>query len=156
MSSNDCTFDKLHEKIEFNCIDEDCIEPDESVFLRGIRDADIQDEKIAESGFLSNWEDKKGKIKRKYMSNKKDACMRKGVSITKLDSNEDEFIEKLLGANKANNKNFSHFCKFRMTKETGRILYTPNDNDKNHHTLYKCDNFSVNTVEIIEVIKIEG
>lgn len=142
-------FNLLHADIECNCID-GAAEDKVSHFIRTIdgNNARIQD-------FYSHWERYKKQGRELPEEDCAKICGLKGISINKLDGyDENEILETYItrlrflpqGRKKS-------ILKFTMGSNCGAVKHTPDVNHSSHHDLYKCDDFNINAVVAISVLK---
>jgi hypothetical protein len=43
------------------------------------------------------------------------------------------------------------YCKFRLLQGAGKVRPTPTTHSDSHHTLYKCDEFAMGKLQILEL-----
>lgn len=144
------TFENLHSDINFLCIN-DLEENTISVFCKKIKQNELNI-----SDFKSYWE--KGKRPRKNKQN--DICNFKGISCNKLAndlSNESAIVKHYFNLRLFKKKyNGNYLCKFKTKKEAGVFFDNSKLSNPSHHNFFKSDNFSLEKIEVIEIVKISN
>lgn len=137
-------FDKIKLNSKCNCLTNTTIDTT-SEFMRKLKK-----QQVDEKDFLTHWE-------RGIRPNAEDCqeiCTYKGLSINKfLPENENQILQKYKTTFSINPKKGSYCLKFKLNKNTGKVKYTPSQDDKSHYSLYKSDNFNIKEIIILETIK---
>lgn len=146
-------FTLLHDDVECNCI-EGAGEDNQSAFLRT-----IDGNEPKEKDFFSHWERYKKQGKPLPHDNCGEACALKGLSINKGDGySEDEILEvyknRLLYLSEKERRKRSVY-KFKLGGEVGVVKHTPDEYHDSHHDLYKCDAFTIDKLQVVEIAKIK-
>ena len=138
------TFNELHSDIGFNCI-KDAIEDNTNEFVRRLKKETLND-----NDFKSHWE----RGIRPPEMNCESICSHKGISINLFN---DEHIELIINKYKTtfsiNPKRGAYLLLFKLKKNAGVVKRTPTKNDLSHCNLFKADNFSLDKLEITEIVK---
>ena len=136
------TFDNIHNDTHCQCLDntaENLVE----VFARKIKKSEPSD-----GDFSSHWE-------RGILGNSaecKEICLRKSLSINKYDaSTESQIIEKYKTTFNISPAMKAYYCKFRFKLDAGLIKSTPNNNDKSHCSFFKCDAFTIDRIDVVDI-----
>lgn len=147
------TFENLHRDIDCNCIclntKEDCT----SIFLRLIKGNDL-----TINDLQSYCEE--GKSLRRNNADCDYICKSRGLSVTIYQPDaEERFVQKF-----TESKNFFRplesrviaYCKLRFKKGAGKVKPTPSRTDCYHHTFFKSDNFSIASIEVLEIVSMNA
>lgn len=85
--------------------------------------------------------------------------MYKGLSLSKLENNNEEFlinnVFKSTKSIKPKANKFKYYCKLKLEKDAGQIWDTPRNSNPYHCTFFKCDGFDSAKVNILEITPIE-
>ncbi|MBF0591333.1 MAG: hypothetical protein HQL02_04520 [Nitrospirae bacterium] len=143
-------FDNLHSDIDCNCITKEVKENTVDIFLYKLYKNDMTIEE-----FQSYWE--KGQKRRHNPCER--ICMLKGISVEKAINNdiEIEILSKFKETEEIKPKEkekYKYYCSLRFRKDAGMVWKT--GEGKYHHTFFKCDDFNVELLEIIEVKPLEN
>jgi hypothetical protein len=139
------TFDKIHSDIQVKCITTEMRENVTDIFIRRVRNTALSDK-----DFLSYWEEER----RPKYETQKGICKFKGISISKIVNNNEEFILNKFRETKNFKPNKSdYFCKMRFKNNAGLVWETPSHNPY-HHTFFKCDDFKMGDIKVLEVAPI--
>ena len=138
------TFDKIHSDTDCNCLSKAVIDTS-SEFVRKLRKDNVEDK-----DFLTHWE----REIRPETEDCETICSYKGVSINRITPEyENLILEKYKTTFTINPKKGAHYLKFRLNEDTGKVSYTPEEDDKSHYNLYKADDFSLEKIVIVETVK---
>jgi len=110
-------------------------------------------DKLRIQDFYSYWE----KGKRNEKDDCKEICSLKGVSISIMkQETKDEVIEifKILFPLAPGYKPYLGIFKFNDS--CGVVKHTPSKNNKHHFDLYKCDDFELKNIEMIEIKELQN
>jgi hypothetical protein len=137
-------FEKIHSDTDCNCLTKTEINTS-SEFVRKLRKVTVEDK-----DFLTHWE----REIRPETEDCETICSFKGVSINQITPEfESQILEKYKTTFNINPKKGAHYLKFRLNEDTGRVKYTPEEDDKSHYNLYKADDFNLEKIVIIETVK---
>jgi len=138
------TFEKIHSDTKCDCLPKALIDTS-SEFVRKLRKHNVEDK-----DFLTHWE-------REIRPETEDCdtiCSYKGVSINQLTPEfENQILEKYKTTFTINPIKGAHYLRFKLNEDTGKVNYTPEEDDKSHYNLYKADDFSLEKIVIIETVK---
>lgn len=103
-----------------------------------------------ESDFKSHWE--RGKRPQKE-TDCEAVCSYKGLSINLCtEQNQEEIIRKFVQTFQIAPKHKDSMMVFRFLSDAGKVKHTPTPKDKSHYDLYKSDTFSLENIEIAQVL----
>ena len=137
------TFNQLHTDTNCNCLDNNNLKQDsQGVYCRRIKEKQIQ-----LSDFQSWWEQGKRPPQSK-LKDCQEVCKYKGVSINYLANLEPPQV---IINPKHNRLETQYFCILQFKKNAGLLHSTPSKNAPQHHTFYKSDTFSLNTITILQI-----
>jgi hypothetical protein len=147
------TFDKIHTDIQFKCITNDMSQNVTDIFVRRVGNAALSDK-----DFLSYREEGR----KLEDDTQKVICMSRGLSILKIENNNEESILNTLRPTMKPPINFKprkkykikFFCKMRFKNNAGLVWKTPSKDNPYHHTFFKCDDFNMGDIEVLEVAPI--
>ena len=138
------TFENLHADTDCNCISGAFIDTTNEYVRRLKKDA------VQDSDFLTHSE--RGIVS--PLDDCENICSYKGVSINQL---RVEFVEQILTKYKTtfkiNPKKGAHYLKFKFKEEAGKVKFAPEEDDQSHYNFFKADNFTLNSLDIIDTIK---
>lgn len=138
------TFEKIHSDTDCDCTSKAVIDTT-SEFVRKLRKENVEDK-----DFLTHWE-------REIRPEKEDCetiCSYKGLSINQITPEyENQILEKYKTTFTINPKKGAHYLKFKLMEDSGKVNYSPEEDDKSHFNLLKSDNFSLDKIVIIETVK---
>jgi hypothetical protein len=135
------TFENLTKDTQCNCLI-DASEDTTATFARVLnKDA------ATEKDFFSKWD------KEHRGEECENICGLKGVSVSKLESDivKQEVIGLYNQIFKISPKYKKGVLIFKFKNEAGMSKSTPDNTNRYHHDFYKCDNFSLNSIEQQEV-----
>jgi hypothetical protein len=135
-------FNNIHKDINHSCITDKVKEDTESYFLRKMYKSTISEEE-----FQSYWE------MGKRTKSQERICIFKGLSISRVENgNEEEVLKNFTEdrlktiALKPHAKKHNYYCKLQFRKNAGMLWKT--GINKYHYTFFKCDEFTVASVDI--------
>jgi len=138
------TFEKIHSDTDCNCLSKTVIDTS-SEFVRKLRKVTVEDK-----DFLTHWE----REIRPETDDCDTVCSFKGVSINQITAEfENQILAKYKTTFNINPKKGAHYLKFSLNEDTGKVKYTPEEDDKSHYNLYKADGFSLDKIVVIETVK---
>ncbi|MCU0359637.1 MAG: hypothetical protein MUF75_02790 [Bacteroidia bacterium] len=138
------TFDKIHSNTNCDCLAKAVIDTS-SEFVRKLRKDTVEDK-----DFLTHWE----REIRPATEDCETICSYKGVSINQMTPEyETQILEKYKTTFTINPKKGAHYMKFRLSKDSGKVNYTPEEDDKSHFNLYKADEFTLEKITVLETVK---
>ena len=86
----------------------------------------------------------------------KEVCKRKAISINKYNENtKQKIIKHYKRTFNYNPSLIKYLCVFKFNKEAGKIKHSPSTGDKSHHSFYKCDTFSLEKINVVEIKPLE-
>lgn len=138
------TFDKISIDIKCDCLSGAHIDT-ENEYVRKLK-KDVLDEK----DFLTHWE------RGLHHDNTEceEICSYKGISINMINP---EFEEQILTKYKTtfsfNPKKGAYILKFKLKDGAGKVKFAPLEDDQSHYNLFKADNFSLLSLEVIDTVK---
>lgn len=144
------TFDHLHEGIENGCKCTNFAGVAENIsdfFVRAVREEVLS---------IDDWKSYQelGKLPR-YKQNCANSCKWRGVSIYKLTDNVSEIREKwlsIVGFFSPQGIKRDYVCVFRLKNGAGKVWDTSNNKPEAHHDLLKSDAFTLEKVEVQEIV----
>ncbi|MBN8653716.1 MAG: hypothetical protein J0L67_19965 [Cytophagales bacterium] len=138
------TFEKLHSDVKCNCTDK--AESDTvNEYVRKLKKDTIQD-----SDFATHWE----RGIKPERDECEDICSYKGVSINQFKEEFEKLIvSKYINTFTINPKKGAHYLKFKLKEETGKVKFTPEDDDQSHYNLFKSDTFTLESLITIDIVK---
>ena len=136
-------FDNINFDNDCNCL-KDSFENTEDIFTRKLRK-----QNLSELDFKSYWE--KGKYRNE--TDCKKICLSKGVSIHIIkDDNETQVIKIYQETFKISPGMKKYYCKFKLLSNAGQVKPSHGRNSKWHFTFYKCDQFTMEKIEILNIL----
>lgn len=146
-TSEEMTFEKLHMGIEHDCISFSGVcENTSDVFVRLVWNVPP-----SEDDFRSYEEE--GKIRNG--DGHQNVCNHRGVSMNKVDTNNEERVKRAFTALVKNKRRLPPvWCKFRIGLNAGKVWYKPSttpDTGDSHHNLMKCDQFSIDKIHVLDL-----
>jgi len=140
------TFEKLHSDTSCDCV-EDLNEDTEAIFSRR-----ISGKQLKEKDFRSYWE----RGKRPESEKCSGICDFKGVSINILSSfNENEVFEIYKESRKINPNISKYITKFKLKSNAGIPKPDPIENNPFHYNFFKCDEFSIEKIDNLNILEID-
>ena len=138
------TFKNLHSDTECNCID-NTFEDLENEYIRKLRK-----DKLTDADFLSHWERGIGKTETECEK----IIKYKGISVNKNSSLvEGLIINKYKTTFSINPKKGAFLLKFKLKKDAGLLAETPSKDDETHHDFFKSDNFNLDKLTHLKIVK---
>lgn len=135
-------FQGIHNDTACDCIN-DLKQDTENIYVRKINRPAIRD-----TDLRSHWE----KGKRVDDSDCKAVCGYKGLSVNVWNNlSEKDVIGKFLTTFGISRKSKDSIYLFKFKVDAGLLKYTPNERDPYHYTFYKCDAFTADMIEEVEV-----
>lgn len=156
MESSKNTFTGITGDTQCDCL-AGAVQNTEALFVKS-----IDSRRVKERDFRSKWEKGHRQIDGRPVdeSDCRLVCMMKGVSVNMITTSESEenAIQKYKKTLKYSPKRPGYLLKFRFCDNAGAVKYTPNGNDKTHHTFYKSDSFALDLIDVIDIkaLKREG
>lgn len=137
-------FKKLLNDTDCNVI-ENTFTDIENEYLRKLRK-----DKLTDLDFISHWE--------RGIGNTETECEKiikyKGISINKNSKSVEHFIiEKYKTTFSINPRKGAYLLKFKLKTDAGLVAETPSKDDETHHDFFKSDDFNLNKLTIIKIIK---
>lgn len=144
------TFEKLHDGIEFNCMDQTGIVDDLSNhFVRF-----VHHHIVCVHEFRSPCEE--GRKVFTFPPSNKQECMRRTASIYRLNNNREHIRKHLeIISGFVRKFRFPYVCIFRIDQPEARVWDTSNGRPEQHWSLMKSDVFGIEHLDIREIIPSE-
>jgi len=142
-------FNNINMDIDFNCIEGNVTENLTDTFTRKIKSSTISSD-----DFKSYWEKDRRPKEKDHDSIRKF----KGVSVNKINEFTNESyianVYKITFALRPKSK--INYCKFKLLPNAGKIWETPRVDipDLSHCTFFKSDQFTLDSLEVLEVKQI--
>jgi len=138
------TFENIHSDTDCDCLSKAVIDTSNE-YVRKLRK-----DKVEDKDFLTHWE----REIRPETDDCETICSFKGVSINQLKPEfENQILEKYKTTFTINPKKGAHYLKFRLNEDTGKVKYSPEEDDKSHYNLFKADDFNLDKIVIVETVK---
>lgn len=138
------TFEKIHSDINCDCLS-NAVTDTLNEYVRK-----LGKDKVEDRDFRTHWE----RQIRPETEDCETICSYKGLSINQITPEyENQILEKYKTTFTINPKKGAHYLKFRLNEDTGKVNYTPQNDDKSHYNLYKADDFTIEKIIIIETVK---
>ncbi len=138
------TFENIHSDTKCDCLSKTEVDTSNQ-YVRKLRKGIVENK-----DFLTHWE-------REIMPEKEDCetiCSYKGVSINQLKPEyENQILEKYKTTFSINPKKGAHYLKFKLNEDTGKVKFSPEEDDKSHYNLFKADDFNLDKIVVIETVK---
>ncbi|RXK82738.1 hypothetical protein EST62_10200 [Chlorobaculum sp. 24CR] len=110
----------------------------------------LRKDKVEDKDFQTHWE-------RGIRAENEDCdiiCSYKAVSINQIKPEyENLILEKYKTTFNFNKKKGSYYLKFRFNKDAGKVIYSPEEDDKSHYNFYKADDFNLGKIVVMETVK---
>lgn len=142
-------FDNIHKDIDFICVGEEAREDTSNIFIRRLKNETIDKDDIK-----SYWEDGKTPPH----NDPKLTCSYKAVSCYLYDGN-DKILEKKLLKDLSRRGSFkrtlsSFYCLLKLKRNAGKI-WQDGTIAPCHCNFFKCDDFEMSLIEVIETRKLD-
>tara|TARA_R110002051_G_scaffold323597_1_gene417751 strand:+ start:63 stop:488 length:426 start_codon:yes stop_codon:yes gene_type:complete len=138
------TFDKLHNGIKCNCIN-NAKNDFHNEYVRKLRKDELSDK-----DFLTHWERGIGTEETECDN----ICSYKGISINQInEDSEPLIIERYKTTFNINPKKGAYFLKFKVKEKAGKVEHAPLEDDDTHYNFFKSDEFDLNSLEVIKTVK---
>jgi hypothetical protein len=143
------TFNKIFEGLTCNCLDS-AVENTKDSFLRVMK---IGNENFSEIDLKSKWEEGISCSK----GDDKSLCSHRGISLSKVnDSNENEIIELYKTTFKFNQNLRRYIAKIKFMAGAGKIKATSSKSNMHHNDFFKCDEFTINKITLLDKIDVRN
>jgi hypothetical protein len=148
MSGKIMLFEKLHEGTHCECLNDNSVsENTTDTFARRVR----QNPPMLED--FQSWHEEGKRLRASDRENCEVICMYRGVSMNIInDTNEVAVKEYFADTVRLRPKSPWIYCKFRLLPGAGKVRPTPTTHSGLHHTLYKCDDFAMDKLQILELL----
>jgi len=151
------TFNNLHQDVPQNC---SCIENATIIKENQIYTRFLKYPEIESRYFETHWEKwtKKGKIPTFVKQNDcANICLYKNASVDNYtDENRAWIINYYLKQFRVTQKDKNAILVFQLKPKAGLIEHTPSEKNPFHHSFFKEDEFSIDSIEIIELIELKN
>jgi hypothetical protein len=146
------TFEKLHDGLEFDCLDQKGIEEDlTNFYVRG-----VGHNVVCIHSFNSSFEDG---VKLRYpLQGKRGPCQYRCTSISLLANNRvavKEYFAGLKGISPQIKFRFPYLCTFKLTNSSAKIWETGTAYNPYHRSLMKSDQFCLADLDISAIVRLE-
>jgi hypothetical protein len=109
---------------------------------------------LSDNDFLSYWEE--GRKLEHYTQ--RGICMSRGLSMLKIEHDNEESIldtwRPSINFKPQKKLKIKFFCKIRFKDNAGLVWKTSSKDKPYHHTFFKCDDFKMGDIEVLEVAPI--
>ncbi len=138
------TFEKITNDSECDCLNKSS-ENTTNEFIRKLGKPLLEDK-----DFVSYWE----RNKRPLIDDCKNICSFKGISMNLYKNEyEEQILNKYKTTMNINPKKGSHYLKFKLLQGAGNVKHTPEENDTSHHDFFKSDDFKLENITVLEIVK---
>ncbi len=144
--ANTMSFDTLHSDTDCDCL-QDTTQDFVNLYVRKIEKPILK-----EKDLRTHWE----RAKRPDVYECINVCSYKGMSVNIWnESSQTSTLNKFLTTFKfaPSNRKDSMYV-FRFKEDAGLLKHTPDEGDLFHYDFYKCDGFSENMLESVEIISL--
>jgi hypothetical protein len=136
--------EKTHKDIKCNCVN-NAKEDYQNEYIRKLR-KDI----LSDKDFNTHWERGIGKEETEC----KTICSYKGISINQVTKHSEPLIiKKYKTTFNINPKKGAYLLKFKIKNKGGKVEHSPSKNNDTHYNLFKSDDFDLNSLDAIKIVK---
>jgi hypothetical protein len=138
------TFSNIQNDTQCDCLKE-AVDDFDSHYIRKINKSEL-----SEKDFATHWE----RQIRKDATDCNDICSLKAISVNYFSTeNIPQIVEHYTTTFNFNPKKGCYYIRFRLKKQFGKFKPEPLENDESHYSMFKSDDFVINSLEIIETVK---
>lgn len=138
------TFEKILSNTNCECLTKSEVDTTNE-YVRKLR-KDIAEDK----DFLTHWE----REIRPETDDCETICSHKGVSINQFKPEfENQILEKYKTTFNINPKKGAYYLKFRLNEDTGKVKFSPENDDNSHYNLFKADDFNLEKLVVVKTVK---
>ncbi len=138
------TFEKILSDTNCECLTKAEVDTTNE-YVRKLRKDIVEDK-----DFLTHWE----REIRPKTDDCETICSYKGVSINQIKPEfENLILEKYKTTFNINPKKGAYYLKFRLNEDSGKVKFSPENDDKSHYNLFKADDFNLEKLVIVKTVK---